>query len=118
MLEFDTPFRAKVRTLQAPNSSNFDPATWATLLKTGNPSSSDLALAMTAVWVADQAAKFREHVSESHSPQLDARTAVLLAVAMLNREHSVISEKLRKAQIKASAVGTPMSMDPHTVLPL
>lgn len=51
MLEFDTPFRAKVRALQAPNSLKFDPAAWSTLLKAGDPSSSDLALAATAVWV-------------------------------------------------------------------
>lgn len=98
MLEFDAPFRAKARALRAPNSQNFDLTTWRTLSEARNLSSSDLGLGATAVWIADQAAQFRHYVSRSEVPQLDARTSTLFAVAILNREQAVISEKQARAK--------------------
>lgn len=118
MLEFDTPFRAKARRLPAPNAPNFDPALWSSLLKTENPDGNDLALAVTAAWIAGQAASFRDHVSSSNLPQLDARTATLLAVATLNREHSVISTKLLKVQNTAAIENSPISTDQLANLPI
>jgi len=105
MLEFDTPFRRKVRSLKAPNSPEFDARAWAAAIEAGEPTENDLALAATATWLANEAQRLRTSVTESNIPPLSGPLATTLAIATLNREFSVLSGKLIKAQKVAANAG-------------
>ena len=117
MLEFDTPLRAQVRALKSPNSGDFDAAAWRALLEAQDLTTSDLALGTMAMWVATQSESFRDHVGKRPPSQISARVSTVLAVAVLNHEHAVLSDKLLKAQKAATEAGT-MSMDQLANLPI
>ncbi len=93
MLEFDTPFRRLARHLKPPTGRDFKAADWLAAWKAEtNPTDSDRALMVAAIWMAAQSAMRR---SASVDPEFDAlgpAAAVILAVATLNREFLVTSD--------------------------
>ena len=103
MLEFDTPFHARVRNLKSPTSSAYDPAAWATALAEANDGTeSDFGLALGATWLAAESDALRRVRKDPEFEALDAGVAVTLAVAAINRDYLTIAdlhnEMLQEAQ--------------------
>lgn len=72
MLEFDTPFHARIRKLKPPTSSAFDPAAWnAARDAASDANRSDLGL-VGATWIAGQAEALRQ---TPHHPDFGALDA-------------------------------------------
>jgi hypothetical protein len=98
MLEFDSPFRKRVRSLKSPNSPAFDVVSWKRLLETTELTDADLELCLTAFWIAGQAMALRKKMDQEPLPMSSGRLSTVLAVAMLNREYFILTGKLGKAQ--------------------
>ncbi len=87
MLEFDTPFHARIRKLKPPTSSAFDPAAWLAARDAASDANrSDLGLVLGATWIAREAEALRQAPRDPEFEALDAGTSVTLAIATVNRE--------------------------------
>jgi hypothetical protein len=110
MFEFDTPFRRAVRSLKSPNSADYDAAEWKRRFESSDPTEADLNLYAMALWLYAQSTSLRQHIEQNPLPPLSAKLSMTLAIAMLNRECSVVGRKFGKAQ-KVARAGGSLSVD-------
>lgn len=110
MLEFDTPLRRRARSFAAPNSPAFNAPDWSAIAQDSDATSDDLELALMAMWLHVQSTTLRDHSARNPLPALSRKLGTTLAIAMLNRETSVVAEKFAKAQKAARASGA-LSVD-------
>jgi hypothetical protein len=98
MLEFDTSFHTRVRKLKSPTSAAFDAKAWrAARDEADDFTESDTYLLAGALWVASQSAALRSMPPDPDFDALDAGTAVMLAVATINREFLTTRDLYREA---------------------
>jgi len=95
-IEPDTPFRKLARSLKAPNSPEFDVMVWEEHIKSNSLSQNDLHLCQAAMWIGAESLLLRMHLEDGGAPVLGPQLSTTLAVAMLNRETSILSEKMMK----------------------
>jgi hypothetical protein len=110
MLKFDTPLRRRARKFSAPNSAAFDASQWSAIAQDPDATSDDLELGILAMWLHIQSTTLRDHFARKPLPALAPKLAITLAIAMLNRETSVVAQKFAKAQKTALADGA-LSID-------
>ena len=97
----DTPFRKKARQLAAPNREDFNLSDWSNALAEGEATADDARLMTTALWLQHEARTLRDYFAAKPLPKLSAKLSVTLAIAMLNRENSVMGKKADKARLAA-----------------
>ena len=85
-------FRKTMRTTKPPTSSAFDVVKFKAQID--DLEGDDLYLGVTALYLGAQAMGFRKIQDDDPLPDLSARTASLMAVAMLNREFHVTEGRL------------------------
>ena len=110
MLEFDTPIRRRARKLAAPNAPAFDASDWSAIAQDPDATTDDLELVLVAMWLHVQSKTLREYFAANPLPALSPKLATTLAIAMLNRETSVVAQKFAKAQ-KAALTAGALSVD-------
>jgi hypothetical protein len=102
LLDFATPFHARVGKLKSPTSSAFNAMEWATArAEEANATDSDDSLFAAALWLAAQSAAHRTVSPDPQFDALDASMAVTLAIAAINREFlttdSLSAEMIKEA---------------------
>src|ERR1700733_1819009 len=110
MFEFDTPFRRVVGSLKSPNSADYDAAEWKRRFESSDPTEANLNLYAMALWLYAQSTSLRQKIEQNPFPPLSAKLLMTLAIAMLNRECSVVNWKFDKAQ-KVARAGGALSVD-------
>ena len=96
-------FRKKMRSARPPIAVDFDLDAFTRDVK--DIGDQDPSLAATAFWLYVQSKSYREMRQTEPLVQLNARTSTLLAIAFLNREFSIVGNRLRKRTDRARRNG-------------
>jgi hypothetical protein len=102
LLDFATPFHARVSKLKSPTSSAFNSEEWVSARDEElNATDSDNSLLTAALWLGAQSAAYRAIPPDPQFDALDSSTAVTLAIATINREflatNSLSAEMMKEA---------------------
>lgn len=106
----NTPFRKLAHDLPSPLAERFDPKIWEEAFAASDPSEDDQRLLRGALWIGAKAgALYRTR--PVRFPRLGSSDAVVLAIAVLNREYRTLTANARSAGASATADGLPVTID-------
>jgi hypothetical protein len=107
--DLNTPFRKLAHKLPSPLAERFNPEAWEEAFASFDPTEDDRRLLRGALWIGAKARALYE-TRPVRFPRLGPSDAVVLAIAMLNREYRTLSTNARTAGATAAADG-PATLD-------
>src|SRR3954469_11033948 len=107
--DLSTPFRRLAHNLLSPLAERFNPVAWEVAFASCDPTEDDRRLLRGALWIGAKARALYE-TRAVRFPGLGPTDAVILAIAVLNREYRILSISARTAGAAAAADG-PVTLD-------
>jgi hypothetical protein len=107
--DLETQFRKRAHKLPSPLTERFDVTAWERAFALCDPSEDDRRLLVAALWIGEKARVLYE-TRPVRFPELGPSDAVILAIAVLNREYRILSVNARNAGA-AVAAERPITLD-------